>query len=146
MKLKWDKILKWYLIFGAIYILFDGLIHFFPIRLVDVHNIWPEAAYQYARFFSQLYASYAIFIAGSLFILQTDLKKFRPLIIWSSYFAIFHACLLIWNTLAFNFESIFQSPPSLRAWLPSYNLIELFEAVLLLIYAIIVYTWNKSHD
>ncbi len=146
MRRKINQILRIYTIFGGIFILVDGLIHILPLRLVDVVNVWPPAAYQYARFFNQLYGSYAIFIAGTLLILQTDLKKFRPQVIWSSYFALFHSCLLIWNVLAFNLQSTLKPWPSLTVWLPGYNLIEFFEAILLFIYVIIVYMWSKSHD
>lgn len=143
-KLNLEKILKSYLLFGGVYMIFESLIHLSQIRLVDVKSNWPDSALIYATLFNYLYGSFALFLAALVFYLQKNLVKNRNLINLLAIFAFLHASLVVFLSLNFNFDLSFAQFNSLRFWIPIYNFYLLFEAILLYFFCLLVYLWNKK--
>lgn len=142
--MKADKILKFFLNFLAIYLIGDGAIHLFNIRLQSVGNIWPQSALSYAVLLNSIYASFVFLVAILAFTAQKDLKKYKNLIFASSFWAIFHGLLLIYLITSYNFLNSFQAYASLYLGMSFYNQYLLFEAILAFFYASLVWTWVKS--
>lgn len=140
MHKKIEKTLRIFLTFLAIYLILDGGIHLFNIRLQSVTNIWPLSALSYASFINALYASFVFLTAGLVLTAQASLKKYKSLILVSGFWAIFHGLLLIYLSLTQNFP---LNLPSLYVWLPFYNLYLVAEALLSFIYATLVFIWIK---
>lgn len=138
-----EKILKSFLIFGAGYFVFDGLLHFLEIKLSSV-NTWPESAKAYGNLINMIYASFIFLAAFIAFILQKDPKKYKSLILGSGIWATFHGLVLIFLVWSNNYQQIFQNFPSLLVWLPFYREYLTATALLLFIYSTTVYIWYKS--
>lgn len=142
--MKVEKFLRLFLVFLAVYLLFDGAIHLLNIRLQSVEHIWPQSALSYATLLNLIYASF-VFLASILILFaQRDLKKYKTMIYASAFWAVFHGSLLIYLSLSQNFSHNFSNLSSLRVWLPFYDLYLLFEGVLACFYALFVFYWIKK--
>lgn len=130
------------LIFGGVYFIFDGLLHLSGVKLSSVNN-WPSAAISYANLINFIYASFIILAACFVFVIQKDLKKYKSFVILSGIWAIFHGLILIFLVWTNNYQQIFQNYPSLLAWLPIYREYLTFNSLLLFVYSITVYLWQK---
>ena len=144
MHKNFEKIFRVFLNVMAVYLILDGAIHLFNIRLQSVLNIWPKSALSYATLLDMIYASFVFLVAALLLIAQRSLKKYQSLILASSIWAIFHGFLLIYLSLSQNFTGNFSNFPSLFVWMPFYNQYLLAEAFLAFIYAILVFIWIKK--
>lgn len=139
-----QNLLRLFLNIGAVFLILNGLVHLFDIRLASVESIWPKSAISYARLLDTIYASFVFLAAIMIFIAQRDLKKYRNLIFYSAFWAFFHGFLLIKFATTQSFTKEIPSLPSLHIWIPFYNQFLLFEAFLLLVYVILVFLWIKS--
>ncbi len=139
-----QKLLRIFLNFGAVYLIFNGLVYLFNIRLASVENVWPISAIYYARLLDAIYASFVFLAAVLIFIAQKDLKKYKDLIFYSTIWAFFHGVLLIFLSLTQNFTKDSPSLPSLYIWIPFYSQFLLFEVLLLFIYIVLVVLWFKG--
>ncbi len=138
-----EKTVRGFLIFGACYLILDGLIHFFNLRLSSTQSIWPESASSYATLLDMVYASFVFLTASFVLIIQSDVKKYKNFIVVSSFWAFFHGCLLIFLSVGQNLTMKAVGFPSLYVWSPFYNQYLLGEAGLLFIYASLVLIWIK---
>ncbi len=136
-----EKLLKGFLILGGAYFIFDALLHFSGVKLSSTLDVWSISATSYANFIDYLYGSFVILAAAFSFIIQTDLKKYKTLVIASAFWALFHAILLLFLVWTNNYQQVFQNLYSLLVWLPFYKEYLSFNAVLLLIYSGLVYKW-----
>lgn len=136
-----EKLLQGFLIFGGAYFIFDALLHFSNIKLSSTLGVWPTSAVSYANFLNYLYGSFVILAAAFSFIIQTDLKKYKTLVIASAFWAFFHAILLLFLVWTNNYQQVFQDLPSILVWLPFYKEYLTCNAILLLIYSGLVYKW-----
>lgn len=139
-----EKILRYFLNILGCYLIFDGAIHLFNIRLLSVAGIWPNSALSYATLLDTIYASFVFLAAVLIFTAQKDLKKYTNLLFASSIWALMHGFLLIYLTSSQNFTLSFWSLSSLSVWIPFYNQYLLFEALLAFIYVILVFAYLKS--
>lgn len=139
-----EKIVRGFLIFGIFYLIFDGLLHFFNIRLLSVQSIWPQSALSYGVLLNMVYASFVFLTTGFAFLMQTDIKKYKNLIILSSFWAFFHAILLIYLSTTQNLVLNGKNLPSLLVWSPFYNQYLFFESTLLISYSLVVFYWVKK--
>ncbi len=138
------NILRIFIILLAVYLIGDGLIHLFNIRLLSVAGVWPRSAISFGILMDGIYASFVFLAAILVFAVQRDLKKYKTLVIASSIWAILHGVLLIFLTTTNDFLASFQSLPSLYVWMPFYNQYLLFEAFLAFLYALLVFIWVKD--
>lgn len=140
------RIMRAFLLFGSAYFFLEFVIHFFNIRLWGLEDLWPVSARSYASILDQFYGSMALFIAGLLFIIQKDFKKYSRIIFLTSVWAFLHGLFLIYLSLSQDFSQSFASLPQLTLWLPFYNQFLLLEATALLGYALTVWLWIKKHE
>lgn len=136
-----EKTIRIFLIAGAFYLIFDGLIHFFNLRLFSAQSVWPESALSYSTLLNLVYASFVFLTAGFAFVLQTDINKYKNFVIFSSFWAIFHALMLIFLSFAQNLTLNAKDLPSLYVWLPFYDEYLLVESVVLFCYAGLIFAW-----
>lgn len=139
-----QNLLRFFLIFAAIYLIVDGIIHFLNIRLSSVLGIWPKSAIVYATLLNTIYASFVFLVAILILAAQKDLQKNKTLIFYSAIWALFHGFLLVNLALTQNFNTDLSDFPSLLVYLPFYNQYLLFEALLAFSYGILVYLWFKD--
>lgn len=144
MHKNFEKILRVFLNILAVYLILDGIIHLFNIRLQSVADVWPKSALSYAALLDMIYASFVFLAALLLLVVQKSLKKYQNLILASSIWAIFHGLLLIYLSFTQNFTDNFSNFPSLYIWMPFYDQYLLVEASLAFIYAILVFIWIKK--
>lgn len=142
--MKVEKIFRVFLIFLAVYLVGDGAIHLLNIRLQSVQNIWPQSALSYAVLLNAIYASFVFLAAILVLVVQKDLKKYKPLILSSGIWSLFHGLLLAHLILSQNFMESFSNYSSLYVWIPFYNQYLLFEAFLAFVYAILAFLYFKS--
>lgn len=137
-------LLKWYLIAASIYLIFDGLVHVFDIKLIDAIS-WPQPAFVYSKFIGNLYGAFAI-LAG-LFGIEAsrNLEKYRNFLYIAAVWSLAHAVYLLYSSLSINFVGIFNQTQSVYFWIPFYNSYLLFEAGLLVTFALMVFIYRK-HD
>lgn len=128
----------------AIYLLFDGLLHLFNIRLNDVINIWPNDAVSFSGFLSQIYASFVILTAFLVWEIQKELKKNQALILIIGIWLVCHGGYLIYQTLS-GFYLNFASAASLVVWLPFYPVITFLEGIGGLLFGTIVFLWRYKY-
>ena len=139
-----EKILRGFLIFGGAYFIFDGLLHFFNIKISSANSAWPQSAISYAGLLNSIYASFIFLAAAIAFVIQKDLKKYKAVLVVSSVWAIIHGSVLLFLVWTQNYQQIFKDLPSLLVWLPFYNQLVLIEGGVLIIYSGIVYLWARS--
>lgn len=139
-----QRLIRLILFFLALYLIGDGVIHLFNIRLNSVVGIWSNSAISYATLLNAIYASFVFLAAILILVVQFSLKKYKNLILASSIWALFHGLLLIYLTSTQNFLSNFSNLPSLYFWMPFYNQYLLFEAFLSFAYAILIFIWSKK--
>lgn len=143
MHVNLEKFLKSFLIFGAIYFIFDGLLHFLGIKLASVNN-WPDFAKAYANLINVLYGSFIFLAAGIIFIIQKDLQKYKNIVLLSAVWSLFHGVALLYLVWNNDYQQVFKNYDSLLVWLPIYREYLTLNSILLLIYSIIVYFWKTS--
>lgn len=141
---KLEKLLRVFLIFGGAYFIFDGLLHFFNVKLYSVGNFWPKSAVSYGELLNAIYASFIFLAAGVIFIIQKDLKKYQLIIKFSAVWAFFHGSILVFLIYTQNYQEIFKSLPSLLVWLPFYREYLLINSILLFLYSGVVYLWIRN--
>lgn len=139
-----EKLLRGFLTFGGAYFIFDALLHFSNIKLSSTIDVWSSPATSYANFINYLYGSFVILAAALSFIIQTDLKKYKTLVIASAVWAVFHAILLLFLVWTNNYQQIFTDLPSILVWLPFYREYLTLNALALFAYSAVVYFWQKS--
>lgn len=136
--------LRTLVIFWGIYLLFEGLLYFFNVRLADAKNVWPASATLYSELIGKVLGSVFLFIAAVVFDLQRDLLKHRNFIKLSGFWSIFHGGILIWLSLSNNFVEVFKNTPSLYVWFPFYSQYVALEGIILICYSVLVYFWLKN--
>lgn len=135
-------LLKWYLIAASIYLILDGLIHVFDVKLVGM-TPWPAPALIYAKFIGNLYGGFAI-LAGLLGIeASRNLEKYTHFLYITAIWSLVYGGFLIYSSSAINFAGIFNKSPSIYLWMPFYNYYLFFEAGLLFILSTLVFLWSK---
>lgn len=142
--MKIERILRIFIIFLGIYLIFDGSIFLFNIKLQSVSKVWPASALSYATVVDSLCATFIYLAAALAFIVQKDLKKYKSIISISSIWTFFQGLLLIYLNSAQNLISNFSNLPSLSVWMPFYQQYLLFEAFLCFIYTGLVLIWLKG--
>lgn len=143
MVIKLQPVIEKYLLFGAVYFSVDGLIHLLNFKLGSTQS-WPSSAITYVTLLNMIYGSFVILAGAISFEFQKDVKKYSKLIMLSAIWALLHGCLLIFISSKFNFMTNFSGYPSLYLWLPNYNYYLYFEAILLIVYSILVFIWRKE--
>jgi hypothetical protein len=148
MATKVKSLLRIYLIFGAVYLLCDSLIHLFNLRLADVGGRWSQDALAYAWLLNQIYASFVILVASLALVIQTNLEKYKLFVRVSGIWSLFHSILLIFAGRNLDLGSFYTTTPSLTFWLPFYNQYLYLEALLLLGYFILstIYLYKQKND
>jgi hypothetical protein len=141
---KFQKNLRWMLLFGFVFMLGEAVFHFSGIRLWSISSIWPNSAMSYATFFQHLWASASLLIAGAIYVLYKEKDIRKKLMYPLSFYCIFHGLLLIWwgSTAV---VSTWQYP-SLHVWNPWYEVQLFIEGSVLLIFAgYILYGRKKKY-
>jgi hypothetical protein len=138
------RILRGYLIFGGGYFIFDALLHLSNIKLSSVESIWIFSALSYGQLINILYASFLLLTAGVIFVMQTNLNKYKTLMFVSAIWAIFHGTVLIWLVWSRDYQQIFSLTPSLLVWLPFYREYLTFNSLLLMIYSLLVFFYLRK--
>lgn len=144
MRFPTEKVLRFFLIFLAIYLLFDGGLHLLNIRLQSVEQLWPKSAFAYATLLNIIYASFVFLVSFLILSAQRDLKKYKSIILTSAFWALIHGSLLAYLSIAQDFRSYFVNLPSLYVWLPFYNQYLLFESILAYFFSLLVFLWMKG--
>lgn len=141
--MKIQNILKWYLLFSSIYLLGDGLVHVFDIKLISVLS-WPEAPLVYSKYIGHLFGAFAIL--ASLFGIesQRDVTKYRNFLYIVAIWSLFYGSYLIYTSLTVPFSKIFSNSPSVFVWIPFYNYYLIFEACLLFTFSLLVFIWRRK--
>ena len=141
--MKIEMILKWYLRFTSIYLILDGFLHIFDIKLTDALD-WPEYALVYSSQMNHLFGSFAI-LAG-LFGVEAsrDLHKYRNFLYIAAVWILGYGIYLIYSALAIDFTGIFAEYPSVYAWMPFYNSYLIFEAGLCFTLATFIYFYKQK--
>lgn len=129
---------------ASIYLILDGLIHVFDVKLIDATG-WPQPEIVYAKFIGNLYGAFAI-LAG-LFGIEAsrNLEKYRNFLYIAAVWSLGYALYLIHTSLTIDFADIFSESPSIYFWMPFYNYYLLFEAGLLLILSVLIFHWSKHY-
>lgn len=140
-----EKLLRGYINLLGIYLIIDGAIHLFNIRLQSVVNVWPQSALSYATLLNVIYASFVFLAATLVFVAQKDLKKYKTLIMISAIWAFIHGLLLIFLSLTQNFSANFLILSSLSVWIPFYDQYLLLESFLAFVYVVLVFIWIKNN-
>lgn len=142
-----DKILRAFLVFWGLYLIFEGLLYFFNIRLTDIKSIWPASALAYTELIEKVLGSAFLFIAIIiLFEVQKDLSKYKNFIKISALWALLHGILLIYLSFSQNYIEVFKSLPSLMVWFPLYDKYVAFEGVVMICFSILVFFWVKTNE
>lgn len=139
-----NKIVRAYLIFGGIYMLAEALIHFSGVKLTDVGILWSKDSLTFSSWVSTLYGSTTLFLSMLLLYIQHNVHENKKIIKVLAFYALFHGVLVTYASLTIRFDEIFQDLSSLSFWLPSYNVYLLLEALLLFVFALLVYLWSKN--
>ena len=90
MSFKLKILLKYYLMFGGLYLFTDALVHLFDIKLIDVKNSWPNSSLVYGQFIAHLFASFAILASILAIVASKNLDKYRTPVVVSGFWALFH--------------------------------------------------------
>lgn len=143
MHKKIQNLLKSFLVLGAIYLLADGLIHFFDIKLRDVSGNWPASALVYARLLDKISGIFMLLIATVMFVIHQDPEKYRPIVYLSAVWTFFLGLTFIYLSVSTDYSHIFNLLPSLSFWIPFYREYLLLESGVLIFYSTIVYLWFK---
>lgn len=139
-----QSLLKGFLFFGAIYLFFDSLIHFFDIKLLDVKNAWPLSAIEYARLLDKISGAFFLLIAIVAFVLYKNLEKYRIIVYCSAVWTLFLGLTFIFLGLSTNYSRAFEFISSLSFWLPFYRQYLFLEAGALILYSVVVFLWFRS--
>lgn len=137
------KIVRATIIFWGIYLLFEAFLYLSHVRLTDIKPFWLPSATAYSQFIESMLGSVFLFLSAAAFELQRDLQKYKKIIVLSAPWAIFHGGLLIYFK-GQNYVTLYANTPSLYVWTPFYNSYLLFEGMLALIYAVVVFLWFKD--
>lgn len=132
------------LIFGSLYLFIEGIIHLFALRLISVTSIWPQSAILYASWMGRFYGSFTVLVAILLFYIQRDVTKFRTILTITAIFAVFHAFMLVFGAATEPFDAVYRQYPSLSFWIPFYNIFIIIEAIILFLYAIVIFVWRRN--
>ncbi len=143
MNLKIKNLLKWYLFITSIYLLCDGLIHVFDLKLINVTN-WPEAPFVYSQYMGRLYGLFVVLAALFGIEASRNLEKYRNLLYICGIWGVVYSVFLIYNGLKINFVEVFMLTPSIYFWLPFYNVYIIGEAVILLILSGLILLYRKN--
>lgn len=146
MRRKVQFVLKVMLLFGAIYLFIDGLIHFFDIKLLDIGNSWPASALVYAHLLDKVAGVFIFFMAAAAFIFYRNLNKYRELIYLSAGLALFLGLTFIYLGISIDYANAFLGASSLSFWLPFYGQYLILEAAVLLFYSIVVFMWFRTRS
>lgn len=138
-----EKILRIYLQITSLYLLGDGLVHVFDIKLINVLD-WPQAPLVYSRFIGHLYGLFASLAALLGVEASRNLKKYKNFLYIVSVWLLVYGVHLIYISLTTDFQSLFKNTPSIFVWIPFYNAYLIFEALLCFIFAILVFLWRRS--
>ncbi|OGE32543.1 hypothetical protein A3C59_01580 [Candidatus Daviesbacteria bacterium RIFCSPHIGHO2_02_FULL_36_13] len=143
MKTHLKKFVRGYLLFGSLYMFVEAIIHFSNIKLSSVSTNWPKEALTFSSLMSSFYGSTTLFLAAIQLLVQTNIEKFKKIIQLLAFYAGFHGILLIFISATNEVDSIYNNYPSLLFWIPFYNYYLLFEAGLLLLFALLIYFWSR---
>jgi len=138
------SLLKGFLLFGAIYLFFDSLIHFFDIKLLDVNNTWPLSAIAYAHLLDKVSGAFSLLIAIIAFVLHKNLEEYRVIVYCSAVWTLFLGFTFIFLGLSTDYSRAFDFIPSLSFWLPFYRQYLFLEAGALIFYSMVVFLWFRS--
>lgn len=141
MEKKWEKLARSVILVGGCYFLAESIIHATNIRLIQVTSIWPTSALVFTSWMSEYYASFALLAALFLFIVQSDMHKYKIFVRLTGIWGLLHGILLIYKSVSVDFSSAYDGLPSLAVWISSYNEYLLFEACLLFIYWGVTQKW-----
>lgn len=144
MHKKLEKLLRAFIIFWGIYLLFESFLYLFNIRLTDTKNLWLPQAFIYSKFIENMLGSVFLFVSIVVFEVQRDLNKYKTFIILSGIWTVFHGGLLIYLSKEQNYFRIYEKQPSLYVWFPQYNQYLFLEGAVLIIYSLMVYLWIKK--
>jgi len=140
-----NKVLKGYLFFASIYLLLDGLVHLFDIKLIGINN-WPTQPFIYSQFIGHLYGGFAILTALLGLEVQRDIKKYKNFLYIVAVWGFFYGLYLVYSSLTTDFLATFKDTPSIYVWIPFYNGYLLFEAALLYTMSGLTYLYWKSES
>jgi hypothetical protein len=141
-----EKILQGMFRFGSFFLFVLAIIHIFDIRFGDVNLIWPQDALIYSKLLSRLFGSFSLILAILAWEVSNNLKKYQKLVILTAWWGIFHALLEIFSALTNPYNELFSQNPSIKVWIPQYNYNLILEAILLIIYAFVVFLWIRRKD
>ena len=133
--------IRGWLLFGALYLTADALVHLFNIRLTDTLGLWPESAIVFSGFISQLYASFVLLLVLLILEIQKDIKKYANLILILGGWSFIHGIFLTYQGMN-GLSNSFQNIQSLSVWLSFYNQLEDLEGILLIIFGTMVVLWR----
>lgn len=138
-----EKLLKWFLVIAGFYMILDGLIHIFDIKLIEV-SAWPQSAFIYSKFIGNLYGEFVIFVGILAMEVSRNLEKYRNLLYLAAFWSLLYSAVLLYNALTIDFVNVFSQTPSLYVWMPFYNFYLFFEGGLLLLAAVLIFIWHKK--
>ena len=142
MHKKIPKILRSILLFWGIYLLFEAAIYLFDIRLIDTRAVWQFSAITYAQYIDRILGSIFLFLSIIILEIQKDLKKYKKIIVLSSFWAFFHGMFLVYLSVSQNYVKIYENIPSLYVWFPLYTQYVSLEGLFLIIYSILfLFNW-----
>ncbi len=144
MHKKVQNMLKACLLFGAVYLCADALIHFLDIKLIDIGSNWPASALAYVHLLDKVAGVFILLTAAIVFAIHRDPKKYKTIIYLSGVGALLLGASFIYLGMSTDYRSIFSAFPSLAFWIPSYKEFLFWEAGALICYSVIVYLWFRS--
>lgn len=136
---KLEIFIKWFLRFGALFMLLEAIYHGSGIRLSGVENTWPDDSFLFSHFFMVLWASVSFLVAMILWIVASDVRKYTQLVLALAIFAGIHGFVLYYFS-TISMETVF-SVPALHVWNPWYSWQLLLEGLVLHIFSALVF-WN----
>lgn len=138
-----EKLLKVYLIITSLYLLGDGLVHVFDIKLINALD-WPQSPVIYSSFIGHLFGFFVILSALLGLEASRDLKKYKNFLYIVAIWLLFYGAHLIYISLTTDFQGLFKNNPSIFVWMPFYNAYLIFEAVLAFVFSLLVFLWWRS--
>lgn len=139
-----QNILRACLLFGAVYLCAEALIHFFDMKLGDADSSWPASALAYARLMDKVAGVFILLVAGIFFVIRRDPKKYKAIIYLSGVGSLLLGVSFIYLGASTDYLHIFSTFPSLSFWIPAYKEYLYLEAGTLICYSVLVYLWFRS--
>lgn len=138
-------LLKNILRLAFVFLFLVAIVHLSDVRFIDVEGIWDSETMGYAKLISRLFGSFSLILAIISLVASFDLKRNKNIIAAAGLGSLFHTFMLILNTYSSNYDGLFFAHPSLKVYLPFYNLHLVGEALLAGSYGFVALWWYSKN-